>query len=103
MVASTWFQGSIWPPGYQGMLPSSICPRTMASTVASRSDTSSALSASGSSTPGPPRLLQVDHQALADERVQGSFQPARDRRTVGHVPDQEAVIETGQRRIVAPD
>ena len=33
MAASTWFHGSAWPPGNQGIMPDGSCHSAMASTV----------------------------------------------------------------------
>src|SRR3954463_14581760 len=33
MAASTWFHGSAWPPGNQGIMPLGSCHDAMASTV----------------------------------------------------------------------
>src|SRR5207245_1815843 len=83
--------------------------RTIAATVASRSEASRTLRALGSSTSARPRcgptawrrgFLQVDDEALADDRVERRLERAAQRRSIDHVPDQEAVIEARQRRIV---
>ncbi len=37
MAASTWFHGSAWPPGNQGIIPEGSCHSAMPSTVACRS------------------------------------------------------------------
>ena len=34
MAASTWFHGSPWPPGNQGIIPSGSCTAAIESTVA---------------------------------------------------------------------
>src|SRR5207247_9023374 len=42
----------------------------------------------------------VQDQALADERVEDALEAAHSRGRVGDVPDQEAVVETDERRPV---
>src|SRR4051812_29717271 len=110
MAASTWFHGSEWPPGNQGIMPSANWTSAMRSTVVATSSASRIPGISGSSTG---RLLGsgrrggglggVDDEALADDGVEGVLDEADGPRRVGDVPRQEPVIEPGQRMVVVVD
>ena len=52
---------------------------------------------------GGGRLLQVEHKALAEQRVEGALEQADGAETAGDVPDQEAVVEADGGHVVAPD
>src|SRR2546423_1401945 len=104
MAASTWFHGSAWPPGNHGIMPSASCHPAMVSTVAATSSAPRMPVTSGSGTGETSlrrardrhrgRLLEVQHQALADERVEQSLDTSYEPRRVRHVPHEEAVVRT---------
>src|SRR5258708_3156095 len=100
MLASTWFQGSIWPPGNHGMLPSGSWTAAIASTVASTSSKASTADASGRCIAG--RFRHVQDQALAQHGVETALQVSRPGRASDHLPGQEAMVDAGQQGIVAP-
>src|SRR5688500_12573756 len=95
MAASTWFQGSAWPPGNHGLIPSRSWTAAMVPTVSAASRASRIPATSGSDTDRPfdDGLLDVDDQALADDRVERPLQQPRRTRSLHQVPDQEPVIE----------
>src|SRR5438874_4941309 len=95
MVASTWFQGSQWPPGNHGIIPSASCTAAIESTVADRSARSRTPGTSSGGTAGL-RLDGVDHQALADQRVESALEQPHRTGSGGDVPHEEAVVEAGQ-------
>src|SRR3954469_21317178 len=102
MAASTWFHGSAWPPGYHGTMPEGSCHSAMQSTVAATC--SGVISPS---TPGiaislmrrscPLRLGAVQHQALAEDRVQRLLGPPGQLRRLGDVPREEPVVRLHER------
>src|SRR3954447_5264968 len=120
MAASTWFHGSAWPPGNQGIMPLGSCQDAMASTVWSSWAPVRMPGTSGSGIGRLPsgfevltvgrggagvagaghRLDGVDHEALAEDRVEHLLGDAGDRRLLGDVPDQELVVELHQREVV---
>src|SRR3954470_17724549 len=74
IAASTWFQTSVWPPAVQGTAPSGSCTDAIAAPDAA---TSARVRGSGPMdvlTWGR-RLVQVHHEALADQRVQRPLRP----------------------------
>src|SRR5438552_6349714 len=99
MAASTWFQGSQWPPGNHGIMPSASCTAAIDSTVAATSARSRMPGTSGGGTSGL-RLDGVDDQALADEGVEAALDQPHRAGAGGEVPDEEAVVDAGQRGVV---
>ena len=104
MAASTWFHGSQWPPGNHGIMPSGRCRATMDWAVASTSvgahdagdlgDHPHALAPTGSRAAATVtgRLHQVDHEALADQRVEHPLRRAGHAGRLLDVPHQQAVV-----------
>src|SRR5687768_11302774 len=88
IAASTWFQTSVWPPGTQGIAPEGSCTATMLAAVALTSCAVSTPARAGTSA-DIDRLAEVEHQRLADERVQHPSRGAQDRRSLGDLPDEQ--------------
>src|SRR4051794_7785059 len=110
MAASTWFHGSAWPPGNQGIMPSASWISAMRSTVATTSSASRIPGISGSCTgrllgsgQRGGRLGGVHDEALADQRVEGVLDEAHGARRVGDVPRQEAMVGAGEDVLVVVD
>src|SRR5438270_12018425 len=110
MAASTWFQGSEWPPWNQGIIPSASWTSAMASTVVATSGASRMPGTSGSCTSRLPderrrggRLGGVHDEALADQGIEGPLDEAHGAGGLGDVPRQEAVVEPGEKGLVVVD
>ena len=74
IAASTWFQTSVWPPGTHGIAPEGSCAATMLAAVALTSGAVRTPSSAGTSADitalDRAGLAEVEHQRLADERVE---------------------------------
>src|SRR5258708_22465078 len=102
IAASTRFHGSVCAPGVQGMLPSASWIDAMASTVCATCAADITPGTSGSSSRGkaalsPSRhrgrdLLGVDHEALAEHRVERAFEGDGTARVVLDDPAEELVV-----------
>src|SRR5687768_5851269 len=99
-----WFHGSAWPPGNHGIMPVGSCHSAMPSTVAWRSDAETRPGTSmGTASDLPYRLLGVDHEALAEHRVEEALGPAGEgahRLLLGDVPEQDLQVGLHQRVVV---
>src|SRR4051812_23789932 len=95
MAASTWSQGSAWPPGNHGIKPDGSCASAIDAPEATRSFAVSTPGSSGADMCDL-RLVQIDHETLSNQRVQRSVRGARRGWLCGDVPDEHAVIQTGQ-------
>src|SRR5437588_12326469 len=101
MAASTWFQGSAWPPGNHGIIPSPSCTAARDATVAatsasSRSPASSVLPTTtlvGAHAGADLELDGVDDQALAQHRVERPLGGPHPGTGADDVPDEEPVVE----------
>src|SRR2546423_15338978 len=91
MAASTWSHGSTSPPGNHGTAPHGSCAPAMLAAVAATSTVDSTPGSSGSDTVTL-RLVRVQHETLADQRVEQALGAARQPRPGGDVPDQEPVV-----------
>src|SRR6476646_7902357 len=102
IAASTWFHTSVWPPTVHGTAPSRSWTASMA-----RPDcaTCSAVSSSGGigGHRRVLRLVEVDDQALPDQRVEDLLCPARGPRRLHDVPDQQQVVRLRERVVVLVD
>src|SRR4051812_27383549 len=81
------------------MRPLGSCTRAMLAADATRSDAVRTPGSSGTNT-SDLWFVQVDHEALAHDRVECPVDDARRRRLRCDVPDQHAVVEARQRMIV---
>src|SRR4051812_32754107 len=102
IAASTWFQTSVWPPTVHGTAPSGSCTEAIAVPDAA---TPAHVRSSGpmDDLTRVRGLVQVDHEALAEHRVQRPLRPPGDPRPLDDVPDQEAMVGARQRMIVVAD
>src|SRR5690606_19442638 len=102
IAASTWFHGSVCPPGYQGIAPESSCASAIEPAVWTTSRAEITPGTAGTSGRGTrrSRLAQVDHEALADQRVEQPLGGAGDPGPLHQVPHQEPVVQPGQRVVV---
>src|SRR4051812_6589759 len=95
MAASTWSQGSACPPGNHGIKPDGSCASAIDAAEATRSLAVSTPGSSGADMCDL-RLVQIDHETFSNQRVQRTVRDARRGRLRSDVPDEHAVIETGQ-------
>src|SRR5690606_26519732 len=106
IAASTWFQTSTLSPTVQGIAPSASCIPTIVAAVRATSSavrTPSRKGICGLTGRSGPGLAEVEHHALADERVE---QLAGDLQRLGllhDLPHQELVVGPCQRVSVVGD
>src|SRR5215218_3989371 len=100
---STWFQTSVWPPTVHGTAPSGSWTASIArpDCVTCEPVRSSGAIAAPVLVDGcRPRLVEVDHEALPDQRVQHLLGPAGRPRRLHDVPHEQAVVRPGEHVVV---
>src|SRR5436190_4142360 len=108
MAASTWFQMSVCSPVVHGMPPSGSCMRAIDAAVAATSSALRIPSTNGRCwlMPGSRGLSEVEHHAVADDRIQGLLgatgQGAPALR-LHDVPDEDLVVRLHERVLVVVD
>src|SRR4051794_4490997 len=98
MAASTWFHTSVCPPTVHGIAPSGSWTASMA-----RPESTSCSSVRSSGSIAGSRLVEVDDQALPDQRVERLLGPAGGPRRLHDVPDEHAVVRLRERVVVLLD
>src|SRR6266536_722790 len=107
MAHSTWFQGSMWPPGVHGMAPDGSWAAAIVPAVARTMSASSSPGSSGRSGRRiggdlrRRRFDRVDDQALAEERIERVLDRAGKPRALHDVPDQHPVVGANDRAAFA--
>src|SRR3954466_15129860 len=99
IAASTKFQGSVWPPGTHGMFPSGCCTHAIPSIVCAISSGVMMPGTSGSSLRMRRDLFSVQHDALAEHRVERALESCRPLRVALDAHAEELVVALHRDRV----
>src|SRR3954454_22980773 len=109
MAASTWFQMSTCSPTVHGTAPEGSCMAAIEAAVSATcslvrmpSTDGTSLSRSGMGHRGL-GLAEVEHHALADQRVEHPAGQLQHPRLVDDLPDEQPVVGLHQRVLVVAD